>query len=92
VTEGLSSLRLVMQPQRGKIRWTLMKVHRYGTAGRDSILATGSAALDGVDLDDITARLILARVLDSLPPLAEPPAPPRGGHGGEATLDLDFSP
>jgi len=80
-----------MQPYKGKIRWTLMKIHRWGQAGRDSILATGSATLDGIDVDDLTARLILARVLDSLPPLAEPPASPSGDHRGEATLDLDFS-
>jgi hypothetical protein len=87
----LSSLRLVMQPQAGKIRWTLMKVHRYGTAGRDSILANGTATLDGLDVDDLTARVILARVLDSLPPLAKPSAPPLGDMGEQATLDLDFS-
>lgn len=93
VVAGLDqpSLRLVMQPWPTHITWTLMRIHRWGREGRDSILHSGRVEIPGVGLNDITARLIMEHVLISLPTLAKPSAPPQGDMGGQLTLDLDFT-
>jgi len=85
------TLRLMVHPYEDHVAWDLMRISFSGSSRTGSFIAHGVVPLDVSSGHVPTARSLLELVLAGLPPLAEPPASPSGDHGGEPTLDLDFS-
>ena len=91
VGPSYDTLRLTVHPYEDHIAWDLMRIGYNGRSRTGSIVAHGVVQLDATPVNDLTARRLLERVLAGLPPMAKPPASPSGDHGGEPTLNLDFT-
>ena len=85
------TLRLTIQPYPTHVRWGLMRVNHNGRTTRQGILESGSAPYPEGSIDNLTARGLMMFVLAHMSAPRGAVASPGGGHGGEQTLDLDFS-
>ena len=86
-----ADLKVLIQPYDDHVTWSLVKVTWAGSTSRGERLESGSVPMSGSVKEGLTARSLLALVLDHMRPLAQPPAPPLGDMGEQLTLDLDFS-
>ena len=91
VGPAYATIRVMIQRYPDHVTWDLMLINHNGPTTRQGRISSGNLPIGAVDIPKAPIADLVGLAWVSMVNQAQPAAPPDGGHGGDPTLNLDFS-